>query len=174
MKILEKDEARRLYLENSKVRGIFDSGYKLTMDIANPKLMNDKKVRPNSYLVNDEFENNPMYFSAYFTDRIYKVIRCVYVKPEYRASGYAKLMIGHFKEQLQNDREEFLQIGVEATNDETFTRLNSLYLGLGFIRNPFAVPHSNNKSYYDYFWAEKPFEVVQDPLNVKFVAARFK
>lgn len=173
MKFLNKDDARNLYLGNSKVKDVFDSGYLSTMEISNPKLMNDVKVRPNEYLVNDDFENDPMFFSAFYTNGHYKVIRCIYVLPEYRNKGYAKEMINLFKAQLPDETETILQIGVEATSDDKFNRLNNLYAGLGFKRIPSPVQHTVNKKYFDYFWSYKNFEVYQNFRDLKDIGVKF-
>ncbi|WP_146043493.1 GNAT family N-acetyltransferase [Pectobacterium odoriferum] len=172
MKYLTREEARILFVNNPSVNNLFEAGYHSTMDIANQKLMNDKKVRPNAYLVNDNFETEPMCFSAFYSDRIYKVIRCIYVSPEHRNIGLAKQMITTFQEQLPYDKEFFLQIGVEATGDDRFKMLDALYSGLGFKNNPIAIPHPGNKSYFDYFWSYNDFEVIQNPFNISQIAAR--
>lgn len=173
MKFLTKDDARNLYLKNAKVKDIFDAGYLSTMEISNSKLMNDVKVRPNEYLVNDDFENDPMFFSAFYTNGHYKVIRCIYVSPAYRNNGHAREMINLFKAQLPNETETILQVGVEATNDGMFNRLNELYTGLGFKRIPSPVQHTASKKYFDYFWSYKDFEVYQDFRDLKNIGVKF-
>jgi len=162
MKYISRDGARNLALKNKTIMKIFEGGYLSTMDISNPKLMNDVKVKPNSYLVNDDFEENPICFIAYYHNKIYKVLRCIYVSPNYRRQGLAKDMISHFKNDLINDQADFLQIGVECTNDDIFDGLNDLYLKMGFKSNPIPIPHSGNKKYLDYFWSSQKFEVHQE------------
>lgn len=173
MKYLTREEARALFVKNSEVRKLLEDGYLSTMDITNPKLINDKKVKPNAYLVNYDFEINPICFSAFYSDRIYKIIRCIYVKPEYRNKGLAKQMIKLFQAQLPRENESFLQIGVEATGDDKFKKLDRLYTSLGFKHNHIPIPHLGNKSYFDYFWSYNHFEVMQNPLNIRQIAARF-
>lgn len=172
MKYLTSKEARALFVGNLEVKKIFEDGYRSTMDITNPKLINDKKVKPNAYVVNDDFETNPMCFSAFYSDRIYKIIRCIYVKPEHRNKGLAKQMIKLFQAQLPLENESFLQIGVEATGDDKFIKLHRLYTGLGFKHNQIPILHLGNKSYYDYFWSYNHFEVMQNPSNTSQIAAR--
>jgi GNAT superfamily N-acetyltransferase len=166
LKFLSREEARKLSVHNHEIKKIFEDGYTSTMDISNPRVMNDKKVKPNAYLVNDDFEENPKCFTAFFYDRIYKVLRCIYVTPEYRKQGLAKEMINVFKNGMVNDKADFLQIGVENTGDEIFERLDSLYKNLGFKHNPMPVPHPDNKSYFDYFWSHRAFEVHQRQYQI--------
>lgn len=161
MKILTYEKMKALYLNNEKVKKIIDAGFTSTMTILNPKLINDSKVVYNSFLVNNNFEKKPECFSAFYTDRVYKVIRCIYVDVPSRRKGLAKKMISEFQKKIDTGCEVFLQIGVEYTKNTNYSNLEKLYTSQGFIRTNTPTLHPGNKYYHDFFWSSKSFEVVQ-------------
>ncbi|MEH8216232.1 MULTISPECIES: hypothetical protein [Aeromonas] len=161
MKILKYKEMRALYLKSDDVKNIIDTGFTSTMTILNPKTINDKKVNENSFLVNDDFEINPECFSAFYTDRIFKVIRCIYVAVPSRGKGLAKLMISEFQKNFIFGNEKFLQIGVEYTNNINFTNLERLYSSQSFKRTATPARHPGNKYFHDFFWSPRNFEIIQ-------------
>ena len=161
MKILKQAAARKLAIENKIIMDFFASGYKATMELTDKKIMNDEKVRDNDYLVNDEFESDPQYFIAYYYhNKMYKVLRNIYVKPECRGTGVGSELVRFFQSGLEQDSADFLQVGVEFTNKETYPRLETWYTSLGFVRDQYPVQISPTKSYHSFYWSDKPFEVV--------------
>lgn len=162
MKILSYEKMKALYLKHDNVKKIIDMGFTSTMTISNPKLINDEKVINNSFLVNNKFEKKPECFSAFYTDRIYKVIRCIYVDVPSRRKGLAKKMISEFQKKIDLGHEVFLQVGVEYTESTNYSNLEKLYTSQGFIRTKNPACHPGNKFFHDFFWSSKSFEVVQN------------
>lgn len=162
MKILTYTEMRKLYSDNDDVKKIIDTGFSSTMKITNKKLINDKKVNGNSFLVNDDFDHNPICFSAFYTNGHFKVIRCIFVDESSRKRGLAKEMITKFQVNLKKSTEKFLQIGVEYTKDERFELLDKIYNSMDFKRLDNPTAHPDNKYYYDFFWSYKDFDVTRE------------
>ncbi|WP_368212458.1 hypothetical protein [Aeromonas sp. s10] len=171
MIILTYTEMRKLYSDNNNVKKIIDTGFNSTMKITNKKLINDKKVNGNSFLVNDDFDSNPICFSAFYTNGHFKVIRCIFVDESSRTHGLAKKMITEFQVNLKGSTEEFLQIGVEDTKDEGFELLDKIYKSMGFKRLDNPTAHPENKYFYDFFWSYKDFDVTREGGKV---STRFK
>jgi len=75
-------------------------------------------------------------------------------------------MISELKSGIGGNEHIFLQIGVECNQGELFTILDKFYSNEGFKRTFVPITHGNNKSFYDYFWSHKPFEVKQNGLRI--------
>jgi len=164
MKYINKDEARKLAIENHKIMAFFKAGYSEALHLTNDKVMNDKLVKPNDYFVNDDFESNPIWFVAHYSDRIYRVLRVIFVHPDHRCKGIGAGII----RSLQDSKftEKFLQLGVQTTPIERFEKLNALYSRLGFKRNPIAIDHGGGHQFHDYFWAPRAFGVQQQGTTI--------
>ena len=161
MKVLTKEAARKLAIENKKIMDFFTTGYKATMDLSDKKTMNDEKVKFNDYVVNDDFETDPQYFAAYYYhNKMYKVLRNIYVTPECRGTKAGTELVKYFQAGLDQDSADFLQVGVEYTKD-TYARLETWYTRLGFVRDAYPVQISPKQSFYSFYWSNKPFKVIQ-------------
>jgi GNAT superfamily N-acetyltransferase len=159
MRELTKEAARKEAIKNSTVMSFFRDGYSETLKLTNPKVMNDKFVKENSYFINDEFETDPQWFVAHYPDRIYRIIRVIYVRQDLRENGIGSKIIEDIKS--IKFEESFIQIGVQDTADEKFRRLDSLYKRHAFQRTNFSIDHGNGRSFYDYFWSPREFRVQQ-------------
>lgn len=159
MKHLSKEDARKLAISSETVMSFFQIGYSETLKLTHTKLMNDKYVRPNDYFVNEDFSIAPQWFVAHYQDRIYRVLRVIYVREDLRGKGLGTDIINEIKKIAFS--ETFLQIGVESTDQQKFEKLDRLYKKMEFKRTPYPITHPDGRKFYDYFWSSRNFVVRQ-------------
>ena len=170
MKTINYADMRVLFRNNALVMQFFRDAYKDVLGIEKDNLFNHQLIKGDTFLVNDDFENNPIYFCAFYNDKSnYLVARVIFVDKAERRKGYGAQLIDWLKSNLSENDAIAVHIGVECRRNANFTILDKYYLHHNFKRSGLPQNHGSDGDYHNYFWSDKEFGVSERrPIGIYF------
>lgn len=160
--IIKKEETNEWLKDYPHCQEFLIKGYReAILDMTN-NILSDPRSSKNSYILNNEFENQPIYFMGFesLSEQSLFILSCIYVFPAYRKKGFGTHLINTSKTWVKN--QAAIQVAVE---EEKIFYLDSFYKNHGFITTGIVKKNMLNRGYVDYFWSANNIQLKDVPAG---------